>query len=296
MPVADKYPELGVHDVQRDEGAVQQHHRPPGVRVRRRPRRCTTSCATTASTTQAQRSVRSRRASATSPTPVCPNVQPDEGEGRRPRRTSSRPARTSPSRSPSPTDPPRRRPAPRRAADAGRRRASRCRSSRCRPAQLINIAIGRQYQAAVWRNHPGADPDTQYVWWHCTAPPGRPRRHPRRPTSASRRPRQGRQQLRQPGQLRRLQRPGHQQGPRTRVASSTDPTARKQAYEDAQPGVRQAALERLWAYWSLWTVPYQPNVHGILGPNLPTATDAASTGCRPVTRSVELVPTCRRSG
>ncbi|HTL85851.1 MAG TPA: ABC transporter substrate-binding protein, partial [Acidimicrobiia bacterium] len=29
---------------------------------------------------------------------------------------------------------------------------------------LINIAVGRNYDATLWRNHPGADPDTQYVW------------------------------------------------------------------------------------------------------------------------------------
>ena len=32
--------------------------------------------------------------------------------------------------------------------------------------------IGRKYDATLWRNHPGADDDTQYVWWHCSnAPP-----------------------------------------------------------------------------------------------------------------------------
>src|SRR5262249_26523288 len=32
---------------------------------------------------------------------------------------------------------------------------------------LINIAVGRKYDATLWRNHPGADDDTQYVCWHC---------------------------------------------------------------------------------------------------------------------------------
>ena len=41
---------------------------------------------------------------------------------------------------------------------------------------LINIAIGRQFDDITWRNHPGADPDTQYVWWHCDNSPARPER------------------------------------------------------------------------------------------------------------------------
>ena len=37
-------------------------------------------------------------------------------------------------------------------------------------ATLINEAIGGQYQAHVWRNHPGGDPDEQYIWWHSGLP------------------------------------------------------------------------------------------------------------------------------
>ena len=31
---------------------------------------------------------------------------------------------------------------------------------------VIDAAIGGEFQAVAWRNHPGADPDTQYVWWY----------------------------------------------------------------------------------------------------------------------------------
>ena len=31
---------------------------------------------------------------------------------------------------------------------------------------MIDAAIGGEFQAVGWRNHPGADPDTQYVWWY----------------------------------------------------------------------------------------------------------------------------------
>ena len=34
-------------------------------------------------------------------------------------------------------------------------------------SQGINNVIGKQFQAVGWRNHPGFDPDTEWVWWHC---------------------------------------------------------------------------------------------------------------------------------
>jgi peptide/nickel transport system substrate-binding protein len=39
-------------------------------------------------------------------------------------------------------------------------------------SQGINNVIGKQFQAVGWRNHPGFDPDTEYVWWHCDNPTG----------------------------------------------------------------------------------------------------------------------------
>ncbi len=38
-------------------------------------------------------------------------------------------------------------------------------------SQQINDAIAGNFQATAWRNHPGFDPDTQWVWWHCDATP-----------------------------------------------------------------------------------------------------------------------------
>lgn len=34
----------------------------------------------------------------------------------------------------------------------------------------IDIAIGGQFQALQWRNHPGSDPDQQYIWWRTGSP------------------------------------------------------------------------------------------------------------------------------
>lgn len=36
--------------------------------------------------------------------------------------------------------------------------------------QLIERGLAGEYQAASWLNHPGGDPDTQYVWWHSDSP------------------------------------------------------------------------------------------------------------------------------
>ena len=37
-------------------------------------------------------------------------------------------------------------------------------------AALINTALGGDWQAIAWRNHPGGNPDSQYVWWHSSMP------------------------------------------------------------------------------------------------------------------------------
>lgn len=37
-------------------------------------------------------------------------------------------------------------------------------------ATLISLAIAGRFQQLAWRNHPGGDPDTQYVWWHSGSP------------------------------------------------------------------------------------------------------------------------------
>ena len=38
--------------------------------------------------------------------------------------------------------------------------------------QYINVAVARNFQMYGWRNFPGSDPDSLFVWWHCNnAPP-----------------------------------------------------------------------------------------------------------------------------
>jgi peptide/nickel transport system substrate-binding protein len=35
---------------------------------------------------------------------------------------------------------------------------------------LINQALAGDFNLLLWRNHPGSDPDGQYVWWHSGSP------------------------------------------------------------------------------------------------------------------------------
>ncbi len=117
---------------------------------------------------------------------------------------------------------------------------------------LISIAIGRSYDATLWRNHPGADDDTQYVWWHCS----------NQPPAACNNP--------------------------VNFGGFNDPVINK-AFDDARVSTDQAArtklyekinlqfakqLYNLWAQYTLWTVAYKPNAHGVLGPPLPDGTEA----------------------
>jgi hypothetical protein len=36
-----------------------------------------------------------------------------------------------------------------------------------------------------------------------------------------------------------------------------------------------------WSFYSVWTVPYQTDIYGILGPKLPTATSPDAVGADP---------------
>ena len=120
---------------------------------------------------------------------------------------------------------------------------------------LINIAIGRQFDATLWRNNPGADDDTQYVWFHCGNSP---------PLGTD------------PNGAPACDNPVNFGGFNDPVIntdfdkarSETDPAVRTQLYQD----INKEFAKELWDLWSqyaLWVVAYQPSVHGVFGPNLP---------------------------
>jgi peptide/nickel transport system substrate-binding protein len=112
----------------------------------------------------------------------------------------------------------------------------------------------------LWRNHPGADDDTQYVWWHCN----------NSPAAGS-----------DPNGDAPCDNPVNFGGFNDPVINTAFDNARKaptlaartKLYEDIN---RQFAKElwNLWGQYVLWTVAYKPNIHGVFGPDLPDGAKA----------------------
>ncbi len=104
----------------------------------------------------------------------------------------------------------------------------------------INAAIGKQFDAIGWRNHPGFDPDTEYVWWHCG--------------NAS-------------GACDNIVNFSGFNDPQINKdldqARATDNEAQRQAlYEDVN---RQFAknLWEAWGFYAIWAIPHQKTVNGV---------------------------------
>jgi len=103
----------------------------------------------------------------------------------------------------------------------------------------INAALGGKFQGILWRNHPGGDPDTQYIWWHSG-----------QPTNFS--------GINDPVIDKDLD--------DGRI--NTDPAKRQADYEDLNRRFASQAYN-IWTWWTLWTIGSSTKIHGILGPNLP---------------------------
>jgi peptide/nickel transport system substrate-binding protein len=115
-------------------------------------------------------------------------------------------------------------------------------------SQLINQAIAGDFQAVGWRNHPGGDPDGQYVWWHTGSPVNFGR-------------------INDPA-VDKLLDDG-------RV--SPDKAARTKIYEDLNKLFAEKNYN-MWEYWVKWAVAGQPAVQGIYGPDLPDGGGAPAKG------------------
>ncbi len=138
---------------------------------------------------------------------------------------------------------------------------------------LINLAIGRKFDAMLWRNHPGADSDTQYVWWHCGNSP-----------AVGTDP-NGDAACDNPVNFGGFNDPIiNKDLDNARVTA--DPATRTKLYEAIN---KQFAKElwNLWGQYMLWTIEYKPNVHGSSARTCPTA-PPRSPGCRPGTPSLGL--------
>ena len=122
---------------------------------------------------------------------------------------------------------------------------------------LINLAVGKKFDATLWRNHPGADDDTQYVWWHCgNSPPVGT--DPSGDASCDNAVNFG--GFNDPIISKAFD----------DARSSGDPAQRTQLYQDINKEFAKQ-LWNPWLQWTLWTIANKPVVHGVFGPNLPDA-------------------------
>jgi peptide/nickel transport system substrate-binding protein len=106
---------------------------------------------------------------------------------------------------------------------------------------LIQKAIEKGYQAITFRNYPGLDPDDNYVWWYDA------RTNPVNFMGFS------------DPEVSGLLDQGRQ---------TADPAARAQIYQELN---RELAREHymLWTSWTIWAVPMDDAVHGVVGARPP---------------------------
>ncbi|WP_426570807.1 ABC transporter substrate-binding protein [Aquihabitans sp. McL0605] len=104
----------------------------------------------------------------------------------------------------------------------------------------INDAIGKKYQAMLFRNFPGGDPDINYVWWY--------------------------------GQGNPVNFSGYDDATINKLLdegrSETDPTKRTELYKQINNEFAKQVWS-LWTWFTPWAVVEKSNIHNILGPPLP---------------------------
>jgi peptide/nickel transport system substrate-binding protein len=114
---------------------------------------------------------------------------------------------------------------------------------------LINNAIGGNYQATIFRNHAGGDPDTQYIWWKSKI----------RGADGD-----------LAGNIINFGRIDDPEIDRLLDAGriETDPDVRQKVYEDLNRRFAEQAWN-IWITFTPWTIATDDAVHGIYGPALP---------------------------
>ncbi len=107
-------------------------------------------------------------------------------------------------------------------------------------ATLIENAIGGSYQAMLFRNYPGGEPDQNHVWWYGEGNP-----------------------VNFGGwddpELNALLDRGRE---------TADPDQRRQIYQDVNR-IMTSQVFALWTTFTPWVIVTAGNVHGVLGPPLP---------------------------
>jgi len=116
-------------------------------------------------------------------------------------------------------------------------------------AALINDAIGRSYEAMLFRNYPGGDPDINYVWWHGGEKPN-DEGFASNPVNFA-------------GFYDKEVNALFDEG-----RGETDPAKRKKIYQDLNKRMA-TQVHGLWFAYTPWAIVEAPNVHGVFGPPLP---------------------------
>ncbi len=124
-------------------------------------------------------------------------------------------------------------------------------------AALINAAIAKKYQAMTFRNYPGGDPDSLYVWFYSSNKTADGGSTPNLVNFAGI----------DDDEVDRLLDEGR---------SEPDPAKRKQIYQDLEKRMGSQVFD-VWAWSQPWAVVEQSHLHGILGPNLPGADASEAT-------------------
>ncbi|MGZ4691226.1 MAG: ABC transporter substrate-binding protein [Acidimicrobiia bacterium] len=108
-------------------------------------------------------------------------------------------------------------------------------------ATIINQAIGSQVDSFLWRNYPGADPDTMYVWFHSASPVNFNHINDAQVDSDL-----------------------------DKGRAEPDANVRKGLYEDFNR-ILSTKVYNIWTWYENWYIASKASVQGILGPNLPDA-------------------------
>jgi len=107
-------------------------------------------------------------------------------------------------------------------------------------ATLIDSAIAKNYQAMVFRNYPGGDPDQNYVWWYGNANP-----------------------VNFGGwddpELNALLDEGRE---------TADPDEREKIYQDVNR-IMAEKVYGMWSWYTPWAIVLDDTVHNVFGPPLP---------------------------
>jgi peptide/nickel transport system substrate-binding protein len=111
--------------------------------------------------------------------------------------------------------------------------------------EIINTAAAKSFEAVLWRNHPGGDPDTQKVWWYSQTETGADNFIN---FSGINNP-----------EINRIFDEGR---------SETDPAARAEIYKEL-PKVFAEEGYNIWGWYTLWSFAAADNVRGLFPPQLP---------------------------